>query len=143
MRVAFSAIIMVLLVVTVGAQQPSPCSSADLRAAMAEARLEANRVELNTLRARLKAAEQDLARQQGQTADIGQRLVSAQNSAAALQSSNESAQQKIAALGNELTAREKAIAALTIERDNGLSKIKTANGRWNCKVLHMGCIGER
>lgn len=135
MRATFSAI--VLLVAVSLAQQPSPCSSSELRATFAETRLEAQRVELNTLRARLKAAEQDLVRQQGQSADMGQRLNSAASNVVALQSANESAQQKIAVLEGELAQRDKVIASVTAERDNEAVKIKRANGRWICEVFKV------
>lgn len=131
------------------AQQPN-CSKAEFRATLAESRLDARQVEVNTLAARLEQAQRELARQKGQTSEAEQRAGSANRNAvslaesvSSLSSENQSAKQKIVELEKALAASQKENVVHVGERDAALLRIKKANGRFLCEVFHVGCIGAR
>ncbi len=115
--------LLIIFVVTVAgvAQQPAPCSAVDLRTALNESKLLAQQVRDEvTRRSQVEATSRN---QQNE----------AQKTAAELKRKNA----EIAAM---LEDRDKEIISLTAERDLALFKIKKANGRWLCEILHDGCI---
>lgn len=52
-------------------------------------------------------------------------------------------EQDLTRKSGQLTEAEQRAARLESERDKALRKIARANRRWNCRLLRLGCIGEK
>lgn len=98
--------------------------------------LAACEVEILTKTLRLAKAEKEIASLRAQLNDAGNNLAAERDNSASLASKNAEKDQAIA-------GQRETIATVTVERDKLAQKIAKANRRWNCKVLHLGCIGER
>lgn len=110
--------------VTVNQDMPKedPCTEEQLRAKMAE-----TRVASADARAESKALIADELRREVNR--LGGTLAESEG--------------KISNLSVELTGQVKVSDSLKGQLDALQKKIERANGRWNCKLLHLGCIGEK
>lgn len=134
-------IIIVLLLgsISISAQQPN-CSESNLRASVAEAQLEAERVKNAALRSQLGDSQGELKNKNSQIVyvtnnlnDIRSKLSIEQDNSAALATANQLAQQKIEVL-------ERQLLGVTAERNFALFKIKKANETFFCQTFHIGCV---
>lgn len=117
------AIAVLVASTTLTAQTPQPSATAtESRAAAAEANAAAARLLATTHAVRADALERDLTRKSGELAEAEQRVTKRES--------------VIAGLNNTLVT-------VSDERDKALQKIGRANRRWNCRILHLGCIGEK
>lgn len=124
-KINIRAIVIVVLVAstTLTAQTPQPSATAtESRAAVAEANAAAARLLATTNAVRADALERDLTRKSSELAEAEQRATKRES--------------VIAGLNNTLVT-------VSDERDKALRKIARANRRWNCRLLRLGCIGEK
>jgi hypothetical protein len=104
-----------------------------MKAAVAEAKAEAKAL-------RVEALERENAEQRVLLNSAQQEAATAKKNSAALVVVYEEAQTETRA---KLGTQKELIASLTAERDALRRKIEDANQRWNCELLHLGCIGKR
>lgn len=163
----WSCILLVLmLAMSVSAQAPTGSFERAIKELQAE--IESTRAEVKALRiqqekqlaqerkAREQEARRAKAQQRAEARDTATtRRLAKKNAELEIRATEnhralEHAELVLAELGSVDVAKEparaeqqKVIAALVVERNALREKIRKANRRWTCRVLHIGCIGKR
>lgn len=153
MQVSKNAIVYILIFAAIVAiaQSPasvsplqSPCPNVEERAAsMAESRLAAERLKIATSEEVQNQLKIEIGRKDVQLASAHQQVGKEQATNEQLAGNVKSLTSTIDSLGSEKTSLQSQLTSVTAERDKLKSKIDAANGRAFCKLLHIGCIGER
>lgn len=147
-RIKAALLTVLVFSVSAMAQQPSPCAEVESRASMLGSRVAAERVLVQTCRARLDSLEQELAKQKSQINDTTQQRVAEEQKAALLADSLSEARQQIADLEKLLIertktiiAKDETIATLIAERGAALNKATKANKRTWIAIIAAAIAG--
>ena len=122
------------------AQEPSTCqmekAKAESQAAAAKTESEVKSLRIQQLLGQISTLKEN--------EDTAVRnLAVEQKTSAELSISIQGVRQEVKEANQEINHLRLTNLSLTSERDQLARKIKNANGRWTCEVLHIGCIGER